>query len=155
MLNIIVPIKEVISRKIYIGDSVNFAEARATKPNEAIANPKRLKVSLLKSSNIVNSSQNCQDWQILISVGSSKNYTTKTNENGISTHEEIFNFTRASLRSVEKHTLTGKMLLLRKPTSCRTHFCPNSPSANFCKLHIMCPFAFGSQINKFTPSEKI
>jgi len=74
MLNIIVPIKEVTRRKIYIGDSVNFAEAKATKPKEAIANPKRLNVSLLKSSSIVNSSQNYQDGQIFISAHSSKNY---------------------------------------------------------------------------------
>jgi hypothetical protein len=33
-----------------------------------------------------------------------KNYTTHTNENEISTHEETFGFTRASLCSIEKHT---------------------------------------------------
>ena len=41
---------------------------------------------------------------------SSKNYTTKTNENEISTHEETLGFTRASLRSVEKHRFKGKSI---------------------------------------------
>ncbi len=31
---------------------------------------------------------------------------------------------------------------------------PNFASQNSTKLNIMCPFAYGSQINKFTPSNK-
>jgi len=112
MLNIIVPIKEVTNRKMYIGDSVNFAEARATKPNEAIANPKRLNVSLLKSSNIVNSSQNYQDWQILKSADSSKNYTSFKIENEIPTHEGAVAPARASLRSENEHRFNGKFFSL-------------------------------------------
>jgi len=52
----------------------------------------------------------------------SKNYTTHTNENEISTHEETLSFTRASLRSVEKHRFNRKMFSLRSPSFFGTHF---------------------------------
>lgn len=62
-----------------------------------------------------------------------KNYTTHTDENEISTHEETFSFTRASLHSVGKHRFTGNLLWL-KPTSFLEDInFPNSLSANFCK----------------------
>lgn len=76
------------------------------------------------------------------SVGSS-NYTTHTNENEISTHEETFGFTRASLRSVGKHRFTGNLFLINQTSFLEDTNFPNSLSANFCKPLIQ------SRKNKF------
>ena len=63
----------------------------------------------------------------------SKNYTTHTDGNEISTHEETFSFTRASLRSVGKHRFTGNLFWFTPTSFLEDINFPNSLSANFCK----------------------
>lgn len=66
-----------------------------------------------------------------------ENYTIKTNENEISTHEETFGFTRASLRSVGKHRFKGKSIRFAQSLFAINDFPKSELRSDFFKPLIM------------------
>ena len=67
---------------------------------------------------------------------SEKNYTTHTNENEISTHEETLNFTRAFTSSGRSTSANRKIDSLRSSPSWTKQFSQIFQIENFCLLNI-------------------